>query len=328
MVQTCKFGEMDGRDVVEAIIEDGETRLSILSYGAVTRDWRVGDVPVVLGLNTLEDYLVHSNSFGVIAGRVANRIAKGRFELNGEMYRVPVNNGENHLHGGPAGLGFINWTLETDKNAVRLSHHSPDGDQGYPGAVAFTVDISIENGRVIYDMTGVPDRETPINLAQHNYYNLNGGGDVRGHRVWVDADRYTEVDEGLIPTGRILPIDGTPMDFREATTIGQRDPEGIGIDVNTVLREGRDMTAPCAIVTADKTDLLLKLWSEEPGLQLFDAPLMDIEVPGLDGQRYGAFAGLCLEAQHFPDSVNHDHFPSILRSPENPYHQKLIVEIS
>ena len=325
-----KFGELDGRDVMRATLEDGDVSVSILNYGCITQDWRVplGDrlQPCVLGFETFEDYPEHSRSFGIIAGRVANRTALGRFTLDGRAYQLPINNGPNHLHGGLLGLGRRLWSMEMDgRKSVQLSYRSPDGEEGYPASVDFTTTITLEGNALRYELSGVPDRVTPINLAQHAYYNL-GGKDVLSHKIWMEADRYTPVDDTLIPTGAVASVSGHHFDFQKEVMIGEADPKRLGIDLNLVLKEGRDVKAPATIVT-NQNGLQLTLWTDQPGIQVFDAPEMEIAVPGLDGQNYGPFSGLCLEAQKFPDALNHAQFPSILCSPNTPYHQDLVVEI-
>ncbi|MEM6467717.1 MAG: aldose epimerase family protein, partial [Pseudomonadota bacterium] len=284
-------------------------------------------VPVVLGFDRFEDYPVHSKSFGIIAGRVANRTAHGRFTLNGETYQLARNNGAHHLHGGDVGLGRRLWEMEADGAGLVLTYHSPDGEDGYPGAVTFEVKLRLDGGALTFEVSGQPDRPTPINLAQHNYYNLEGGGDVREHILQIAAPHYTPVDAGLIPTGEILPVAGTRMDFTTPKRVTQEDPNLQGIDLNLVLEAERDRSLPAAMLESETTGLRLGLWTDEPGLQLFNAPQMDIAVPGIDGARYGRFAGLCLEAQHFPDSLNQPGWPSIIARPETPYHQRLVVEI-
>lgn len=322
-----QFGTLDGRQVVRAHLQDGDTSVSVLNYGAVTQDWQVGGRHVVLGFETFEAYPVHSRSFGIIAGRVANRTAHGRFELGGQTYQLATNNGAHHLHGGDVGLGRRLWRMEADSRgkALRLQYHSPDGEDGYPGAVDFDVVIRLRGRELTYDMAATPDRETPINLAQHNYYNL-GGADVRGHKIWVDASGYTPVDKGLIPTGEIAALAGTHFDYRRPVTIGAADPQGLGVDLNFVLRAERAKGEPAARV--DGPDgLSLSLKTDQPGLQIFNAPEMEIPVPGLGGQGYGRFGGLCLEPQHFPNALNTPAFGSILCSPEQPYRQILSVRI-
>ncbi|MEM9012263.1 MAG: aldose epimerase family protein [Pseudomonadota bacterium] len=324
-------GKIDGREVHEAVLESAEARLHILSYGAVIREWRVGprEVPVTLGFRDVADYPEHSRYFGAVVGRVANRIADGRFRLDGQEIVLPVNNGPNHLHGGPRGLGKTVWEMEADGDrAVRLSYLSPDGDQGYPGAVVFSVTYRLSGTRLTCEMAGRPDRPTPINMAHHNYYTLGAIGGIRDLRLQMDVDRYLPVNETQIPTGELASVDGTRFDFRAARTLWEADPEGLGIDHCLVFRDGRDPTEPAARLRSDETGLGLSLWTEEPGVQLFDAHPFEIARPGLSGERLGPYCGLCLEAQHFPDAPNQPHFPSIIRTPENPYFQRLVVDIS
>ncbi len=325
------FGRHEGKDVLKATLSDGDVSLSILNYGAVTQDWRVPvngqPTSVVLGFETFEDYPKHSRSFGIIAGRVANRTALGRFSLDGKTYQLPTNNGENHLHGGNLGLGRRIWSMDADgQKAVRLNYHSPDGEEGYPGNVDFQLDISLDGSTVTYDMSARPDGPTPINLAQHSYYNL-GSADVRDHELWLAASNYTPVDEGLIPTGEIKSVADTHFDFRKPIQIGAHQNYGAGIDLNLVLDPDRDADAPAATVKSP-AGLQLKLWTDQPGIQIFNAPQMRIAVPGLGEKQYGPFAGLCLEAQKFPDALNKPKFPSIIATPDQPYRQILKVEIN
>lgn len=331
MIATRRFGEHDGREVTEAVLQSASARVSILNFGCIMRDWRVAgrDHAVILGFDRFDDYLTHARSHGVIAGRVANRTAFGRFSLNGTDYQLPANNGPHHLHGGPVGLQRRVWDMETDSaaQAVRLTYSSPDGEAGYPGNVDFRIDFALDGARLTIDMAAMPDRPTPINLAQHNYYNLNGRGDVRGHWMHIAADQYTPVDDGLIPTGALASVAGTQLDFRSPARIGDVDPGRIGFDTNLVLRPDRDRAEPSASVWSDESGLKLRVWTDEPGLQLFNGPKMTIGTPGLDGTTYGPFGGLCLEAQHWPDALNKPHFPSIIRSPGAPYRQRLMLDI-
>lgn len=327
MIATRRFGTHEGREVTEAVLESPQAEVRILSYGAVVRDWRVGGAPMVLGFERFEDYPAHSRSFGIVAGRVANRIAGARFMLGGETWRLAANNGPNHLHGGAIGLGRRIWDMETDRaaNAVRLRYLSPEREEGYPGAVAFTVTYRLDGARLVCTMEGVPDRPTPINLAQHSYYNLGPGGDVFDHTLVIDAPQITPVDDALIPTGEIAAVAGTRFDFTLPRRMGDADPDRRGYDQNYVLRDGRDPGVPVAAVTGHGRRL--RVWTDQPGLQLFTAATLDVPVPGLDGRRYGPFAGLCLEAQNFPDAVNRAQFPSAIRTPETPYRQETTVEI-
>jgi aldose 1-epimerase len=320
-----------GHPVEEVVLESADAAVSILSLGCIVRDWRIdgpeGSLPMVLGFRGLEDYLRHSRSHGAIVGRVANRTAGSRFTLDGRDYALTANEGRHHLHGGVPGLGQRIWAMEPDAagGAVELSYLSPDGEEGYPGAVRFTVVFRLDGPRLVCEMSGRPDRPTPISLANHSYYNLGGAGagTVQDHLLRIAAPDYTPVDAELIPTGEIRTVEETRYDFREPREIGDAD-----LDINLVLDPGRDAGAPSASVECPRTGARLELWTEEPGLQVFDAARMEIGVPGLDGLRYGRFAGLCLEAQHFPDSLHRPDWPSIVHSPEAPYFQRLTVEIA
>ena len=333
MIQTRNFGKFKGRDVIEATLRSDIAEVSILNYGCVVRDWRIhqtdGPISVVLGFDDFEHYPLHSQSFGIIAGRVANRTAGGNFQLNGTEHQLPINNGLNHLHGGHIGLGRRIWELETNvgSNSIKLTYHSEDGEEGYPAAVNFSVIYRLQGARLTCEMKAEPSAPTPINLAQHSYYNLNGIGDVRDHLIQIAAHTYTPVDATQIPTGEILPVENTRFDFTQPTTFNATDPDRIGVDHNLVLDTTRNLDRPSASVYSPLSNLELKLWTEEPGLQLFNAPDMSIPVTGLNGANYGPFSGVCLEAQHFPDSLNRPEWPSIICTPDNPYTQKLVVEI-
>lgn len=323
------FGRSDdGRAVDEVVLESSEAAISVLNLGCVMRDWRVdgpkGSLPMLLGFPTLEGYLHRSKSHGAIVGRVANRTAGSTFELDGRRYDLTANDGRSHLHGGVVGLGQRLWDMEVESasNTVYFAYHSPDGEQGYPGAVDFRASLKLDGPRIVLEMSGQPDRPTPVNLANHNYYNLGGSGTVKDHVLWVDADRYTPVDAELIPTGELREVDGSEFDFREEQEVGDRK-----IDHNLVFRADRDRKRPAVRMLCPRTGRKLELWTDEPGLQVYDTFNQTIEGTGLDGQSYGPFAGICLEAQHFPDSLHHPEWPGIIATPEAPYFQRLVIEI-
>lgn len=321
-------GRIDGHPLRQAVLEQGEVRVTILSLGCITRDWRVGGRSVVLGFADPLRYLENPFSFGVIAGRVANRTAHGRFRLDGRTVQLSRNHGAHHLHGGVRGLGRRNWLMEADgPHGVRLSRRSPAGEEGYPGAVDFSVTIRLEDHRLHYDMRGQPDCRTPVNLAQHSYYNLAGGGSVRDHELRIAASRFTPTDDAQLPTGEIRAVAGTRHDFTAPRTLAQADPAARGHDVNLVLDPDRERDAPAAILRAPDRALVLRLWTDQPGIQLYDAMHMGACCGGHDGKRHDRFHGLCLEPQHFPDALNRPGFPSILCTPEAPYRQRLTVEI-
>jgi aldose 1-epimerase len=324
-----QFGRTeDGRGVDEVVLESSEAAISVLSFGATMRDWRVdgerGSLPMLLGFPTLEGYLHRAKSHGAVVGRVANRTAGATFELGGQRYELTANDGRNHLHGGSIGLGRRIWDMEVESasNTVYLAYASPDGEEGYPGAVEFRVSLKLDGPRLICEMTGLPDRPTPISLANHNYYNLGGAGTVKEHVLRIDADRYTPVNAELIPTGEIREVEGTPLDFTEEQEVGDRK-----LDHNLVFRADRDRKRPAVRMLCPRTGRKLELWSDEPGLQVFDTFNMTIEGTGLDGQVYGPYAGICLEAQHFPDTLHQPEWPGILSAPHAPYFQRLVVEI-
>ncbi len=333
MTGQTTIGTHEGQPIEEVTLDSGAARIAVMNYGCAIRDWRVGSggrpVPCVLGFDDFAPYPRHSKSFGIIAGRVANRTARGLFTLDGQTWRLPLNDGPHHLHGGPQGLGNRLWDIATDgPNAVVLRYDSPDGEMGYPGRVAFEVRMALDGARLNIDMTGQPDRPTPINLAQHNYYNLNGRGDILGHRLWIDADRYAPVDETQIPIGVFEPVAGTQLDFRQPARIGDQDPRREGADHDLLLNPDRDPSSPAAELASDETGLRLRLWTDQPGLQLFTAKPMQIAVPGHDGVRYGPFSGVCLEAQYHPDSLNRPEWPGIIAAPGAPYRQQLALEIA
>lgn len=333
MIKTTVIGRLGDEDIIEATLVSKGASVSILNYGCIIRDWRVqapdGNIPVVLGLGNFDDYLNQLPSGGTICGRVGNRIGRGKFTLNGQEYQLPLNDGRNHLHGAH-GLGERVWDMTTDEmaNSVTLTYHSPDGEEGYPANIDFTVTMRLDGTTLTLEMHGMPDAPTPINLAQHNYYNLNGDGSVRDHISQYVASTHTVVDDELIPTGEIASVAGTRFDFINPTSFGQNDPDRIGVDMNLVLDADRDTNQPAAIVSSAESGLKLQLWTEEPGLQIFNAPSMDIPKMGHDGRSYCSFGGFCLEPQHYPDSINQPDWPSIISTPETPYYQKLVIDIA
>lgn len=328
MIRTLEqLGVIDGRQVQQATLRSGEVEVSLLSLGCITRDWRISGQSVVLGYADPREYLDNPFSFGIIAGRVANRIAHGRFLINGHETKLDCNSDGHHLHGGFRGLGRRNWQMEScGPQAICLSYLSEDGEEGYPGNVEFTVEISLHGYRLTYDMRATTDRLTPINLAQHSYYNLAGSGSAREHELCIRASRYTPTDDALIPTGEIASVTGTRYDFLSPRSLQAADPAQEGYDINLVLDDDTDGSTPAATIKAE--GMALRLWTDQPGLQLYDAMHMGRVTGGHDGRVYQRFGGVCLEAQKFPDAPNHPEFPSILHSPDQPYHQCLEVEIA
>lgn len=318
------------------IVNARGTELTVITLGATITALRVAGRDgtrddVVLGLDDVEGYLERSPYFGCVVGRYANRIARGRFSIDGATYTLAVNHPPNHLHGG--NRGFDKQVYEAravtsgEGRGVRLSRTSPDGEEGYPGEVQFAVRYLLDDDdRLLIDYYATSSRATPFNPAQHSYFNLAGArsSDVLGHELLVVADRFTPVDATLIPTGELAPVDGTPFDFRSPTPIGARiadaDPQlaiAGGYDHNYMLRPP---VRPGALVHAARlhdplTGRTLDVHTTEPGLQLYTGNFLDGSLVGSDGRRLGRHAGLCLETQHFPNSPNHPEFPEAILRP-------------
>lgn len=314
---TRAMTEIGGRAVDAARLQAGDMEVSLLSYGAITWGWSIAGRQIVQRYDDPADYGQDKYHQGAIAGRVANRIAGGRFMLEGREVQLAQNSGPNHIHGGPTGLGRRHWGMEADSaaNAVRLSLVSEDGDNGYPGRAAFEIIVSLSETSLTYDMRAEVDRPTPINLAQHNYYNLAGGGEIWDHVLRVAAEDYLLADDNLIQTGERRPVAGTRYDFRVPRRIGDAAPAREGLDACLVLTDG----APAAVLSAPGGPTL-SFHTDQTGLQVYNANAL--------GEPFGPFTALCLEPEGFPDAVNHPDFPSIITRPEAPYRQKLKIDIT
>lgn len=335
-VSSRAFGTHEGRRVdAFTLTSDTGVEVEIISYGVVVRDWKVpvaGGAPrgVVLGFERFEDYPAHSPYFGALAGRVANRIAGGTFELDGRTYALETNESGNTLHGGPHGVARQVWDAEVDsaENAVIFSLFSPDGQGGFPGNVGLTATYRLKGNRLKLELRARPDRRTPIALVQHQYFNLGTGEDVLDHTYAINASARSEVGEALLPTGAILPVKGGDYDFRQGKTMRRADGTPIDCDLNLVLATGRNHAEPVATVVSPDRALTLKLWTDRPALQLYNSVWSNVAVPGLGGRRYGKHSGFCLEDQMYPDALHHAHFPSIIVSPDRPYSHWCEFEIA
>ncbi len=325
------FGEVDGATVHEATIRSAAgAEAKIITYGAAVRDLLVshrgGMQRVVLGLETLEDYVAHSPHMGAIAGRYANRIAGGRFMLDGREHRLPLNFiGKHSVHGGGKGFGKRVWTLAwAAPDAVALTLFSPDGDQFYPGDVTVTCIYRMtESATLRIELTATASAPTILNLCHHSYFNLDGSETVHDHRLLLDAPFMTPVDDESIPTGEIRAVAGTPFDFTVERPLGRTGEGGAPFryDHNFVLDGPRGMLRRAGVLSSPKNGLRMEVHTTEPGMQVYDGGKMSMPVPGLDGVRYGAFAGMCMEPQRFPDSPNRPHFPDPRLGPGEVYRQ-------
>jgi aldose 1-epimerase len=330
MIETTPFGTTgDGQAVTLYTLTNANgTRTKILDFGGIITELWVRDAKgelgnVVLGFDSVEPYETKSPYFGALIGRVGNRIAGGRFTLDGKEYSLPINNGPNSLHGGLKGYDKRVWTVcGSTENSLTLTLVDADGTEGYPGTVSATVVYTLTDEDVLrIEYTATTDAPTPVNLTNHTYFNLKDAGqtDALGHVVQFEADHYTPVDETLIPTGEIAPVAGTPIDFTSPKPIGQDIEAMGGYDHNVVLRNASGALALAVTVTEPTTGRKMETWTTEPGCQFYSGNFLDGTLTGTGGAVYGRHHAFCLETQHFPDSVNHENFPSTILRPGETY---------
>jgi aldose 1-epimerase len=336
------FGKTeDGKSVdLYTLTNANGLKAEIITYGGIVTSLQVPDrngklADIVLGCDDVNDYAKKSPYFGALIGRYGNRIAKGRFTLDGVEYKLATNDGPNHLHGGKKGFDKVVWKakpMQTKEGpALELTYLSRDGEEGYPGNLSCTVVYTLTNKnelKISYKAT--TDKATIVNLTHHSYFNLAGfsSGDILGHTLQIFADRFTPVDKTLIPTGEIKPVKGTPMDFTKPMAIGSRikDVEG-GYDHNYVLNSSDGSLALAASVYEPKTGRVMEIYTTEPGIQFYSGNFLDGSLKG-KGAVYNKHAGFCLEAQHFPDSPNEPDFPSVVLRPGQKYTQLTVHKFS
>jgi aldose 1-epimerase len=315
-----RFGTLNGQDVLQVSLKgpDGMT-MQVLTWGAVVRDLTVplagGPQRVVLGLNSIEDYVAHSPYFGAIVGRYGNRIGKAQFTLSGETCRLDANEGENQLHGGSKGFGTRLWSIVNHTSSgVTLSLVSEDGDMGYPGRLVATCTYTLlPSYRLRIELEATSDKPTPVNLTTHGYFNLDGSPDISSHELSIVGDFITPTRPDLIPTGEVTAVAGTDYDFATPRLI--HGAQHTLYDINYVLRGPYGELRRAATLASRQNGLTMELWTTEPGVQFYDGHLIDMPVRGLGGAQYGRHGGLCLEPQRFPDSPNKAHFPSSILPP-------------
>jgi aldose 1-epimerase len=356
-VTRAPFGTLpDGRAVELFTLTNAHgVEVRTMTYGGIITVIRTPDRnghldDVVLGFDSLAGYLRDSPYFGAIVGRYANRIAHGQFTLDGATYQLARNNGPNTLHGGVRGFDKVLWSGEPFRGdsgvGVTLRYASHDGEEGYPGNVVVRVTYTLTpRDELVIDYEATTDKATPINLSQHTYWNLHGGGggggrgDILDHQLTLDASAFTPVDSTLIPTGDVTPVAGTPFDFRVATPVGARIEQhhdqlryGRGYDHNWVLwvrdrGESADLFHAARLVDPG-SGRALDVRTTEPGIQFYSGNFLDGTIKGKGGRVYGHRAGLCLETQHFPDSPNHPRFPSTILRPGDTYRSRTTFAFS
>ncbi|HWH69732.1 MAG TPA: aldose epimerase family protein [Candidatus Sulfotelmatobacter sp.] len=340
-VQKTSFGNLPDGTAVELYTLTNANGLvaKITNYGTILTELHVPDRQaklgdVVLGFDNLGQYLQGHPYFGCTVGRVANRIAKGKFTLDDTTYTLAINNGPNSLHGGVKGFDKAVWKAQPQAGAsVKFTYTSPDGEEGYPGKLALTVIMTLTDAnewRIDYSATS--DKATPVNLTNHSYFNLAGAGDVLSHEMLITADAFTPADADLIPTGEIKPVKGTPMDFTSPQPIGSRFSQlrdkPVGYDTNFVLNSGGKSLALAARAYEPKTGRVMEVLTTEPGVQLYTGNFLNGSLTGKYGVVYRQHTGFCLETQHFPDAVNQPKFPSIILRPGQTYRQTTIYKFS
>lgn len=336
----------DGTPVELYILSDGPYEARIATYGGVlvslTAPDRTGKTAdVLLGFDTLDGYVANFNGpadafFSAIIGRYANRIAHASFTLDGQKYSLPKNNGDNTLHGGPHGFNNVVWKAKPIASGVELTYVSKDGEAGFPGNLTAVVRYTLQKGDLRIEYSATTDKDTVLNLTNHAYFNLAGAGNILDNQLSLHASRFTPVDAGLIPTGELKSVESTPFDFRKATAVGARinaDDEqlhlGHGYDHNWVIDgSAAGKLTEAAEVYEPTSGRVLKVLTDQPGIQFYSGNFLDGTVEGKGGKPLELRSALCLETQHFPDSPNHPSFPSTELKPGERYHTVTVYSFS
>jgi aldose 1-epimerase len=352
-ITSAPFGTTpDGKSVeIYTLTNSHGMEARIMTYGGIVVSLKTPDrkhhyADVVLGFDSLDgytsaSYLKSCPYFGALIGRYGNRIAHGKFMIGDNTYNLAVNNGVNSLHGGVKGFDKVVWTAKALPTAngpsLILTYVSPAGEEGYPGNLAVTAVYSLtEDNALTIDFSAHADQKTVVNLTHHSYFNLRGSGDILSHVVYINADKFTPVDAGLIPTGILYPVDNTPFDFRTPTTIGARIGQtndtqiarGNGYDHNWVLNRAHEGLCLAAEAYEPTTGRLMEVWTTQPGVQFYSGNFLDGTITGKGGHIYNFRNGFCFEPQHFPDSPNHPAFPTTLLNPGEIYKQSIVYKFS
>ena len=338
-----KYGAMpDGAQIDILTLRNANgVAIRAITYGGIITSIEVPDRAgrsrdIALGFDSLAGYLTAHPYFGAIIGRYGNRIGAATFTLDGTEYALARNNGPNSLHGGEKGFDKQVWSARAvaGRNAIEFTRTSVNGEEGFPGNLSVRVTYELtDRNELIVDYFATADKATPVNLTQHTYFNLagEGNGDILGHQLTINADRYTPVGDTLIPTGELAPVEGTPFDFRQRTAIGARINEsnaqlknGLGYDHNWVLNRPGDGLQLAALVVEPTSGRTLEISTTEPGIQFYSGNFLDGTIKGKGGHVYGRRSGFCLETQHFPDSPNKPDFPTTILRPGQEYRSKTV----
>lgn len=348
-VQKRSFGKTPAGEQVElyTLANSKGMEAAIMTYGGIVVSLKVPDKTgktgdIVLGFDSLDGYLAGHPYFGAIIGRYGNRIGKGRFRLGGVEYKLARNNGENHLHGGIKGFDKVVWKAREvtapDGPGLELTYLSKDGEENYPGNLSVAVSyVLTEYNELRIEYNATTDKETVVNLTNHSYFNLagQGEGDILSHEVLINGDRFTPVDQGLIPTGELRSVENTPFDFRKPAAIGARIGQddqqlkyGKGYDHNFVLNRSGDGLSLAARVRERNSGRVMEVFTTEPGVQFYTGNFLDGSLRGKGGKVYHHRYGFCLETQHFPDSPNQPQFPSVVLKPGERYRTTTVYRFS
>jgi aldose 1-epimerase len=331
-IQQTPWGQMANGTAIDlfTLTNKNGVVVKVTSYGLRITEIHTPDARgklgnIVLGYDNLKQYLADTSYFGATIGRYANRIAKGKFTLDGVTYQLPINNGPNCLHGGPGGFHGVPWKVEQTGDGIRGTYFTPDGDQGFPGNLHASVTMMLDdqnNLHIEYEAT--TDKPTVLNLTNHSYFNLAGpgSGTILDHELRIHADRYTPVDDTLIPTGELAKVAGTPFDFTSPHKIGERIEQAGGYDHNFVLNPS-DQLNDAASVRDPASGRVMECLTTQPGLQFYSGNFLNGSVKG-NGGAYPKLGAFCLETQHFPDSPNRPNFPSTVLRPGETYKQTTI----
>ncbi|MGE5106439.1 MAG: aldose epimerase family protein [Sphingobacteriales bacterium] len=340
-VTKTAWGETDGKQVyLYTLTNKNGVQVKISNYGGTVTSWVVPDnkgnkSSIVLGFDSLSGYLAKPPYFGATIGRYGNRIGKGTFKIDTATYHLATNNGANHLHGGNKGYDKVVWDAvpATDSSALlTLNYLSKDGEEGYPGNLKITVTYTLtDEDELLISYSAETDKATPVNLTNHSYFNLTGDvtNSILGHQLQVNADKYTPVDAGLIPTGELKAVSGTPFDFLQPHKIGERIAAADGgYDHNFVLTRKSNDLELAATLSDSVSGRKLEVYTTEPGLQFYSGNFLDGTIKTSDGKAIQIHTGLCLETQHFPDSPNKPNFPSTILKPGEKYHTVTKYKVS